>query len=288
MDYAFHLLIIISIYVVLATSLNLLWGYTGLLSFGHAAFFGIGAYTAALLTIKLGLGFALGTLLGIALAMLVGVAIAVVTIRMGGDYFILAVLGFQVVISSVLMNWVDMTRGDFGLYGIAKANLFSWTLTNPRDYFILTAAVAVAVYFLAQRLVNSPFGRVLKAIREDEVAALVLAKNVVRFKILVFAIGAGLAAVAGSLLAHYFTALHPTSFTLEESILIVTIVIFGGSGSLKGSILGVLVLLVFPESLRFLKLPGDVTGPVQQITYGLLLLLFMIYRPQGLIGEYKI
>lgn len=288
MDYLLHLAIVISIYSILAASLNLMWGFAGLLSFGHAAFFGIGAYASALLGVKLGLGFAEGTLLAVALTTGVGAIIAILTLRLGGDYFILAVLGFQVVISSVLFNWVDMTKGPFGLYGIKRPILFNMSLSSQVSYLLLTMALAIFLILLAYRLVDSPFGRLLKAIREDEVATHVLGKDVVAYKIVTFAVAAGFAAVAGSLIAHYFTVLHPSSFTLGESILIFAIVIVGGSGSLKGSVIGVVVLLLVPEALRFMKLPGDVSGPVQQVLYGFLLILFMLFRPQGLVGEYKL
>ncbi len=288
MEYIFHLLIIITVYIILSVSLNLIWGYTGLLSLAHAAFYGVGAYTAALVGMKLGLGFVWATALAVIFSMFLGVVIAIITLRMAGDYFILAVLGMQMVVTDVLFNWVDMTRGPFGLYGIQRPTILSWEINTPGEYLILTGTLALLVYLLVRRLVNSPFGRVLKAIREDEVATLVLGKNVIIFKIMVFAIGGGLAALAGSLFASYFTALHPSSFTLQESILLLVIVIVGGSGSLKGSLLGVVILLLFPEALRYLRLPGAVMGPIQQITYGLLLMFFMLFRPQGLVGEYKV
>lgn len=287
MDYIFHLLILIGIYIILATSLNLMWGFAGLLSLGHAAFFGLGAYAAALLGMKLGLSFFLSTLIATAGVMLVGVIIAGLTLRLGEDYFILAVLAFQIVATAVLFNWVDMTRGPFGLYGIKRPVILNFPIATTRDFFILTAGVTLFLYFLIRRLVISPFGRVLKAIREDEVATLVLGKSVVTFKIMTFAVAAGFAAVAGSLLGPYFTALHPTSFTLGESILLVAMVILGGSGSLTGSVIGVVILLLIPEGLRFLELPGHIAGALQQIVYGLLLWGLMVYRPQGLIGEYK-
>ena len=288
MDYLFHLVILISIYVILALSLNILIGFTGLFSLAQAAFFGIGAYASALLGLKLGFPFWAAGAVPILLAMLIGVFLALITLRMGGDYFILAVLGFQIMISGVLYNWVSVTRGPFGLYGIPNPTLFGISISSNLRYLILFGLIGLASYGIISRLLASPFGRVLKAIREDEMAVEVLGKNVVHFKIIVFAISSGFAALAGALHAYYFTALHPISFTLNESILIVTIVILGGNGSLKGSVLGTIFLVLFPEALRFLNLPSDIAAPIQQAVYGFLLIFCMLFRPQGLIGEYRL
>jgi branched-chain amino acid transport system permease protein len=288
LDYLFHLLILISIYIILSISLNILVGFTGLFSLAQAAFFGIGAYTSALLDIKLGFSFWAATGIPILLAMLIGIFLALITLRLGGDYFILAVLGFQIMISGVFNNWVSVTRGPFGIYGISNPCFLGITISSNISYLLLYGLISLASYGIISRLLASPFGRVLKAIREDEIAIQVLGKNIVHFKIIVFAISSGFAALAGSLHAHYFTTLHPVSFSLVESILIVTIVIIGGSGSLKGSVLGTIFLVFFPEGLRFLKIPSDIAAPAQQMVYGLLLIFFMLFRPQGLVGEYKL
>lgn len=287
MDYVYHIFIMISIYAILAVSLNLMLGYTGLFSLAHAAFFGIGAYISALLTLNLGFSFWLAMLLAIIGTVVIGVLLAVPTLRLGGDYFILAVLGFQIVISGVLYNWVDLTRGPFGLYGLRAPSLFGFSLSSTFGFLLLAALMAIFLYVLANRMVCSPFGRVIRAIREDPVVAQVLGKDIVTFKILVFAIASGYAAIAGSLYAHYFTAINPLSFGLAESFFIVTMVVLGGSGSLRGSIVGAGIVVLFPEGLRFLNLPSAIAAPTQQIFFGLLLILFMRYRPQGILGEYR-
>ncbi len=287
MDYLYHLLTLISIYTILAVSLNLMLGYTGLFSLAHAAFFGIGAYMSGLLTLRLGLSFWLAMLLAIIGVVIIGAMLAIPTLRLGGDYFILAVLGFQIMISGVLYNWVDVTRGPFGLYGLRPPMLLDYSFSSPLAFTVLAGLLALILYLLANRMVTSPFGRVMRAMREDQIATQVLGKDIVTFKILVFAVASGYAAVAGSLYAHYFTAINPLSFGLAESFFIVTMVILGGSGSLRGSVIGAAIVLLFPEALRLLNLPSTIAGPVQQIFFGLLLILCMLFRPQGLLGEYR-
>jgi branched-chain amino acid transport system permease protein len=288
LEYIFHLLILVAIYSILAVSLNILVGFAGLFSLAHAAFFGIGAYTSALLSLRLGLSFLPAAALAIVLAMLLGILLAVVTLRMGGDYFVLAVLGFQIMVSGVLANWVSVTKGPFGLYGIPNPAFFGMTIGKNLHYLLFCGLLAAASYGLVVRLLSSPFGRVLKAMRDDETAILVLGKNPVRIKMTVFAISGAFAALAGALQASYFTTISPVSFNLTESILIVSMVVIGGCGSLRGSLLGAMLLILFPEALRFLGMPGDVAAPIQQMVYGLLLVAFMLFRPEGIVGEYKL
>jgi branched-chain amino acid transport system permease protein len=283
MDYVLHILIVIGLYTILATSLNLAWGYTGLLSFTHAAFAGIGAYVTALTLTRLGLNFFLAVALACAFTALVGAALAAVTARLGGDYFILAVLGFQIVATAVLLNWVDLTRGPFGLHGIPRPSLFGYPLASTWQYLILVALATVLVLAVVHRTVTLPFGRILRAIREDEVAALVLGKDVVRAKVVAFAVSSGAAALAGGLYAHYYSYIDPFIFDIHESILLATMVVVGGI-SLRGSLVAVVILLLFPEALRAVNLPGEVTAHLRQILYGGLLFAFMLLRPQGIFG----
>ncbi|MBI3078222.1 MAG: branched-chain amino acid ABC transporter permease [Deltaproteobacteria bacterium] len=284
MDYLLHILILIGIYTILVASLNLAWGYAGLLSFTHAAFAGIGAYGTALLLMRLGVNFFPALLAACLLAGLLGALLAGATARLGGDYFILAVLGFQIVATAVFLNWVDVTRGPFGLYGIPKPMLFGHPLLATWQYLALVVACTGLVVALIHRIVTLPFGRTLRAIREDEVAVRVLGKDVAGAKVIVFAVSAGCAALAGGLYAHYYTYVDPFIFDIHESILLATMVVVGGA-SLRGSLVGALVLLLFPEALRALNVPGEVTAYLRQILYGALLFLFMLVRPQGLIAE---
>jgi len=220
-----------------------------------------------------------------------GVVAAVVafpSLRIHDDYLVIATFGFQMILFSIFNNWVSLTRGPLGIPGIPQPKIFGIAVTSHVGFLILTGLWALLVYLFARRLVNSPFGRVLKAIREDEIFAQALGKNVIRYKILIFVIGGALAAIAGTLYAHYVTFIDPTSFTILESIFMISIVIVGGAGSLVGSIIGAAVLIVIPEMLRFLGMPNAIAANMRQIIYGALLVLMMMFRPKGLVGEYEL
>ena len=287
MDYVLHIMVIASIYVILALSLNLIVGFTGLPALGHAAFYGIGAYTAALLALNLGLSPWLGLLAGAITAGLLGFVISFAAVRLKGDYLALATLGAGVIVYSIAKNWVAVTRGPMGLPGIPGFTFLSYPLDGVWAYLILVLAFVGITTFVIGRIVNSPFGRILKAIREDEIGAQAMGRDVNYYKVMVFMIGAAFAGVAGSLYAHYITFIDPSSFTLMESITILLMVIFGGLGSLRGSIVGAVILVVLPELLRFLGMPSSIAAPLRQMIYGLLLVLLMIKRPQGLMGHYR-
>jgi branched-chain amino acid transport system permease protein len=287
MEYLFHILVITGIYIILTLSLNLLVGYTGLPALGHAAFYCVGAYTSALLALNLGLSPWLGLLIGALVAALAGVAIAFPSLRLRGDYLALATFGFGVIVYSISKNWVSVTRGPLGLPGIPGFSFFGYELSEIWSYLILVTIFVFINYFTLRRVVNSPFGRILQGIREDEIAALAMGKDVNRHKIMVFVIGAFFAGIAGSLYAHYITFIDPSSFTLMESIIILLMVVFGGMGSLEGSFVGASILVIFPEALRFLGMPSSIAAPLRQMIYGLLLVILMLKRPQGVLGKYK-
>jgi branched-chain amino acid transport system permease protein len=287
MEYLLHIIILIGIYAILATSLNLVSGYTGLLSIGHAAFYGTGAYVAALMALSWYSPFWLSTLCAIVVACLLGALVAVPALRMRGDYFAIATLAFQTMSFSVFNNWDSLTRGPLGLAQIPKPVVLGLEVSSHGEFVVLVLSFCALTLGVAHRIVRSPVGRVLKAIREDEVLAQAVGKNVAAYKVLVFVTGAGMAATAGSLYAHYISFIDPTSFTVMESIFILSIVIIGGAGSLWGPVLGAVVLVTLPELLRFVGLPSSVAANVRQILYGGLLVAFMMWRPQGFLGKYS-
>lgn len=288
-DFLIQVLILINLYVILAVSSNLLIGYAGLFSVAHGAFYGIGAYVSALVAMKLGLPFLLAMVAGMVVAGLVSALLAIPALRVSGDYLVIASFGFQIIIYSIFVNWTGLTRGPGGLPGIPRAELLGFRISAnpPYGYFLLTLAFAALAVWASGRVANSPFGRVLKAIREDEVATQLFGKDVTQVKVIVFVFAGAMAAVAGSLYAHYITYISPSSFTIEESIYILSIVIVGGTGTIRGSIAGAALLFALPQALRFLNLPDAFAAQLRQMLYGVLLVLFMIYRPQGLFGEHS-
>ena len=226
-------------------------------------------------------------MLGACVAGLLGVVIAIPSLRLKGDYLAIATFGLGVIVYSVAKNWVSLTRGPMGLPGIPGFSFFGWQVSEIWAYLILVIAFVLLTYFAIGRVVNSPFGRILTGIREDEIATLAMGKDVDRHKVLVFVIGAFFAGIAGSLYAHYITFIDPSSFTIMESITILLMVVFGGMGSLAGSFVGASVLVVFPELLRFVGLPSSIAAPLRQMIYGLLLIVLMLRRPQGILGRYR-
>jgi branched-chain amino acid transport system permease protein len=287
MDYLLHIMVIVGIYGILSMSLDIIVGYTGIPSLGHAAFSLVGAYTSALLSLRLGVSPWLGMLAGAVLASLVGAVVAYPAVRLKGDYLALATLGLGIIAYQVAKNCVPLTRGPMGLPGIPAFHIFGFELREVWHYLILVWVILALVYWLLWLLVNRPFGRVLRGIREDEIATQALGKNTPLFKLKVFMTGAFFAGLAGALYAHYITFIDPSSFTIMESITILLMVILGGMGSLRGALIGAFLLIAIPEALRFVGLPSSIAAPLRQMLYGLILVLLMLFRPQGIIGGYE-
>jgi branched-chain amino acid transport system permease protein len=286
MGYLLHILIVGAIFAILAVSLDLLTGQSGLLSIAQAAFYGIGAYVSALLTVHAGMPFLVGIVAGMASAVVVSFVVSLPSLQLRGDYFVIGTFGCQVVLFSILNNWKGVTRGPLGIAGIGRPVILGWRVDLQWEFLVLAAVFMAFAYLVVWRIITSPFGRVLHAIREDEVFAKALGKNTLHFKVIACAVSAALAAMAGSLYAHYITYIDPTSFTVMESILIISMVIIGGAGSLWGPLVGAFVLVALPEALRFIGLPSAVAANLRQIIYGSLLVIMMMFRPQGLVGKY--
>ena len=287
MNYLLHLLIMVNIYLMLTLSLNLALGYTGLFSLSHAAFYGAGAYISTLLMMKLGLGFVPCLLISILGAVILSLIVGIPSLRLRGDYFVLATLGFQIIFFSILYNWVGLTRGPYGISGIPRPTILGFKIDSLPEFFIFSSVLSLLCFLLTWLIKRSPFGRILKAIREDEVAAAALGKNVPLFKTMAFAMSGGLAAIPGVLFAVYMRYIDPTSFTLMESVFIISVLLIGGAGNLKGPLAGVVFAIFLPEILRFLTIPDAMAANLRQIIYGLLIILLMRFKPQGLAGEYK-
>lgn len=286
MEYLLHITVVICIYAILAASLNLITGYAGMLSIAQAAFFGVGAYTSALMSLKLHSPFPVNMLCAAALSGSLGAVVGIASLRLRDDYFVIVTFAFQIIAFSILNNWTSFTAGPMGLPSIPQPVLLGWQVSSHLEYLLLAATLSAAVFWASYRIIHSPLGRVVMAIREDEVLTLADGKNVAAYKLLVFVIGAAMASVAGVVYAHYVSFIDPTSFTVMDSIFIISVVIVGGAGSFWGPVIGAVVLTTLPEILRFVGMPSSIAANVRQMLYGGLLVAFMMLRPQGLMGEY--
>jgi branched-chain amino acid transport system permease protein len=287
MEYFIHLGILISIYTILALSLNLIVGFTGLLSMAHAAFYGIGAYATAILLTSHGFGFFSSVLVGIAVAGLLALLFGLVISKFKGDYLALGSFGFNIIMLGIFVNWRSLTNGAMGISGITRPEIFGFSFTNNSSFLILIIVVAILVYVFCQFLVKSSFGRVLQAIREDEKAIAIFGYKTHYYKLIIFVLSAMLAALAGSFFAGYISFINPSSFGLPESIFILSIVILGGMANNRGMICGAVLMVLLPEALRFVGMPTSIAAEMRQIIYGLILVIFALYRPQGIMGKFK-
>lgn len=302
MEYLIHIAILISIYAILGLSLNLVVGFTGLLSVTQAAFYGIGAYVTAILITSTGMNFFLALIIGLIITGVCSLAIGFVLSKFKDDYYALGSFGFNVIIYSIFLNWQSLTRGPLGIPGIPRPNIELPVLRslsegggivnfefNSNLLFLILALVFLGlIYFICQFITSSSFGRVLKAIREDEQAISVFGYRTLWYKLAIIVIGAMMASVAGSLFASYITFIDPSTFTLTESIFILAVIILGGLANNKGAVIGAICLILLPEILRFVGFSSDIAAQMRQVTYGVILILLMLYRPQGLVGEYRL
>jgi branched-chain amino acid transport system permease protein len=188
---------------------------------------------------------------------------------------------------STFRHWLRYWECYEGNLTLPGFSILGAEISAVWSYLILVVIFVVLTYLVMRRIVNSPFGRILRAVRDDEIAALAMGKNVNKYKIIVFVVGAFFAGIAGSLYAHYITFIDPSSFTVMESITILLMVVFGGMGNLGGSFVGAAILVIFPEMLRFLGMSSSVAALLRQMIYGLLLIVLMLKRPQGILGTYK-
>jgi branched-chain amino acid transport system permease protein len=278
--YLLHLAIIGGIYIILAISLNLIVGYAGQVSLGHAAFYGIGAYISALTSLLWHFPFPLAALSAILFTGVCGLLLGLPTLRLKEDYLAIVTLGFGVIVDMVFLN-LEITGGPDGLPGIPSPSFLGLSFRSPGFYLLLTLLAVLLTLGLTYRLVHSYHGRALRAIRDHEVTAQVMGINTPAYKVGIFTLAAGLAGLAGSLYAHYITFINPESFGLHTSILILCMVVVGGMGSLVGAVVGALVLTLLPEILREFQ-------AYQDLIYGGLLVGLLIWRPQGLLGRGKL
>lgn len=276
--YILHTIITIIIYIPLALSQNLITGFAGMLTMGQAAFYGLGAYTSVLLMMKLGVPWPVAFLAAGLVAAVAGIVVGFPCLRVGSDYLTLMTIGFGAIFSAVATNWIQLTRGSMGIPGVPPASIGPFVFnTLPRQYYLYLVIAAIC-YFFMYRLTRSHIGRALVAIREDEIAASTMGINVAYYKVLAFTFGALWAGFAGSMLAHLLAFVGPQSFTLDESLLHVQMAILGGFGSLTGSVIGAAVLVSLPQIFQDIY-------KYRMLINGILLLMLMAWRPQGIMGR---
>lgn len=271
-----HLLVLWGIFTLLALSMNFVFGYIGELSFGHAAFFGLGAYGSALISLQLGVSPWLGLLFGAALAGLAGLVIGYATLRIKGPQFAIVTLAFASILYVIDLNWIDLTRGPMGLTQIPPFSVAGLALTSELFYYYLLLALVVATVYLAWRLMNSPAGRAMIGLRENEALAQAIGINVLRYKLLAFVLATIVAGLAGSVYAHYLRFIDPVVFTPLYVIAMIISVVVGGRGTLAGPVLGALIFTFVPEYLR-------IAGELRLVIFAAVLMLFIMFMPQGLI-----
>lgn len=263
------IIMIICINIILATSLNLITGFTGQLCLGHAGFMAIGAYSSAIITAKLNMPFFVGILTAGIMTVLIALLVGIPTLKLKGDYFAITTLGVGEIIRGILVN-IDYVGGARGFSAIPPKTTFLWCFT-----------LMVITVVIIRNLIKSSYGRNMIAIRENEIAAEAMGVNTFKFKIIAFIIAAFFAGIAGALYANYNTYIDPGNFNYIRSIEIVTFVVLGGMGSLSGSIIATIVLTFLPEVFREFK-------DLRMVVYSLTLVIMMLFRPQGLMGKKEI
>lgn len=273
-----HVAIMAGIFAVLAMSLNLLLGYTGQLSLGHAAFFGIGAYASALLTLKLDWSFWPALAVAVTLAALAGFLIGRLALKLRGAYFVLVTISFAGVIWLVSVNWIELTNGPLGLPGVPAPALGPWSLRTKTAYYYLVLAAVGLSYLVCRRLVRSRIGRALIALRENEPLAESVGVDVTHYLVLAAVVSAAMAGLGGSLYAHYTRFVSPEVFQFTYTVTMVIMVVAGGKGTLAGPLVGAVLFTVLPEALR-----AAASWQWQMLAYGVLLVLLVFFLPRGIV-----
>ena len=277
-DYLIQLLTIISIYTIIVIALNLAIGFTGLINLGHMVFFGIGAYASAILTLH-GIPWYISIFIAGAIASVFGAIIAAITTRLKGDYLAMVTLGLVFIAIAVSRNWIELTRGALGLPGVPKI------LLNNFHYMLFTFGIAALCIFIFYKIINSETGKIFQAIRDDETAAAILGKNTYFYKILSMAVSTFFAGIAGSLFVHHINYVDPTIFDLEFIVLILTMLIAGGLGSLLGSVVGVFIISISAELLRFVVVNPSIVGAFREMLFAVVLLMILLFKPRGILGR---
>jgi len=284
--YILNLLVLISVYAILSTTLNFIIGYAGIFSLAHAVFFGIGGYTAALVAMNVTPEFFVAVPIAMGAAAVTSLLLALPALRVRGEYFVAASLGLQVLAVTLFSEWKSFTGGIGGVIGIPAVELFGYPVYKPWQFLLMSMICLVTIIAITRTLVHTSFGRSLKALRDSESAALASGKNITVIKTLSVVLSSSLAAAAGALYAFYMSFINVESFMLDTSVLVMAMVIIGGTATIWGPLLGAALLMLIPSALTYLSfLPQTEIGSIQQIVYGLAMVLLMIFRPGGIVSS---
>ena len=276
--YVLRIVTVCMLYVMIALSINLLTGFLGVMTLGQAAFYGIGAYTAAILSTRIGLGMGLSMVVAAVIAGVFSLLLGLPTMRLKGYFMTVVTLGFCEIIRLVEMNWMDLTRGPLGIAGIPAPNLFGIDFSSNRAIYYVMLVLVIVSALVVYSIVHSRIGLAITAIRDDDLAASSMGVNVARYKIMVFIISAMIAGVAGAFYAHYINFIDPSSFTTAASTDMLIMAIFGGLGSIPGTLLGASILTILPETIRAL-------AEYRNLIYGFIIVILMLVKPDGLLGR---
>ena len=276
-DYQLQVAVMVGIFALLALSLNVLSGYAGMISLGHAGFFLIGSYTSAILATRFAMPFPVSLIAAVAVTAASGLLLAIPAMKLSGHFLAVITIAFGLILHLLSVNLEFITRGVSGISNIARPGLGGWSLKSDLSYYYFVLAVLALVCVLVSAYTRSGYGRALSALRDDEVAAGCMGVNVNMTKIHAFVLSAGIAGLAGCLYAHYVRYINPESFTLDISIRILIMMVVGGIGSILGSVVGALVVYVLPEALRFLN-------DYYYLVFGFVIILLMLFLPRGLVS----
>lgn len=276
-DYYINTLTLSFTHAIIAVGLNLLMGYTGQISLGHAAFYGIAAYTSAILSTTYSLPIPAGMIAGILVSGVIAYLIGIPALKLKGHYLAMATLGFGVIVYIFFNETIGITGGPSGFTGVPRLNIFGYKFESDRSYYYLVSLVLAGVVFLSLNLIRSRIGRALRAIHTSETASQVAGIDIAKYKVFVFVLSALFAGLAGVLYAHNIAFVSPSSFGFNFSIELVTMVVLGGMANVWGAVIGAFFLTVLPEFLRIFE-------NIEILLYGAILIIFMIFMPEGIAG----
>jgi len=283
-----HILFMFELYAILVIASNLVTGYSGLLSFANAVFYGVGAYTTSILMTSLGFNFPISFVLSLITAGALGGILAVFSRKFDGLYFVISTIAFQIIFYNVFYNWEKVTGGSLGISGIPNAAIIGFEMKSTFEYVALGGIILLVVLLVFIVSKKSPFIRTLEAIRDNELGAITMGKNVNQFKTVTIILSSAIMAISGSLFATYNHYIDATSFTLDECILIVSMLLIGGTGNLKGPLFGALFFVLLPEVIREIPISDTKGASIQMIVYGLILVLIVRFKPNGFFGQYNL